>query len=71
MTHRTSESSSTETLVAANHQTVNGLDVEKLGRQRPDVFSSTWVEVAFVASILIALSMAVWTFRAHDDNDVH
>ncbi|PHH84487.1 hypothetical protein CDD83_1860 [Cordyceps sp. RAO-2017] len=33
------------------------LDVEKLGRQRPADFSSTWLEVAFVTSMLGALSM--------------
>lgn len=35
------------------------LDVEKLGRQRPAVFSSTWLEVSFVASMLGSLAMAV------------
>lgn len=39
--------------------TVEGIDVEKLGRQRPEVFSSTLMEVAFVISILGSLSMAV------------
>lgn len=38
---------------------VDGIDVEKLGRQRPEVFSSTLMEVAFVISILGSLSMAV------------
>ncbi|OPB43289.1 MFS permease [Trichoderma guizhouense] len=37
---------------------VEGIDVEKLGRQRPEVFSSTLMEVAFVISILGSLSMA-------------
>jgi hypothetical protein len=35
------------------------IDVEKLGRQRPAAFSSAWMEVAFVVSILGSLSMAV------------
>lgn len=35
------------------------LDVETLGRQRPEVFSSTWMEVAFVGSMLISLAMGV------------
>lgn len=35
------------------------IDVEKLGRQRPEAFSSTWMEIAFVVSILGSLSMAV------------
>ncbi|KPM45310.1 hypothetical protein AK830_g1142 [Neonectria ditissima] len=34
------------------------LDVEKLGRKRPDVFSSTWTEAVFVGSMLMCLSMA-------------
>ncbi|KAI9158231.1 Drug resistance protein [Paramyrothecium foliicola] len=33
-------------------------DLEKLGRQRPEVFSSIWMEVAFVSSMLGALAMA-------------
>lgn len=37
----------------------HAIDVEKLGRQRPDVFPTTWHEVAFVASILGSLAMAV------------
>ncbi|UKZ79949.1 hypothetical protein TrVFT333_007712 [Trichoderma virens FT-333] len=37
---------------------VEDIDVEKLGRQRPEVFSSTLTEVAFVISILGSLSMA-------------
>lgn len=35
------------------------IDVEKLGRQRPESFSSIWMEIAFVVSILGSLSMAV------------
>lgn len=35
------------------------LDVERLGRQRPADFSSTWLEVAFVVSLLGSLAMAV------------
>lgn len=58
MDYRSSESSSTETLVAVE-ETPQVIDVEKLGRKRPDVFSSTWMEVAFVASILTSLAMAV------------
>lgn len=60
MTYRSSESSSTDTLVAVEENS-EVLDVEKLGRQRPDAFSSTWTEVAFVTSILISLAMAVRT----------
>lgn len=37
------------------------LDVEKLGRKRPDVFSSAWTEAVFVGSMLMCLSMAVCT----------
>jgi hypothetical protein len=37
------------------------IDVEKLGRQRPAAFSSAWMEIAFVVSILGSLSMAVGT----------
>ncbi|KAK5988070.1 Efflux pump terJ-like protein [Cladobotryum mycophilum] len=35
-------------------------DVDKLGRQRPEVFSSAWMEVAFVISVLFSLGMATW-----------
>lgn len=35
------------------------IDVEKLGRQRPAEFSSTWLEVAFIVSMLGSLAMAV------------
>ena len=35
------------------------LDVEALGRKRPDVFTSAWMEVAFVGCMLVSLSMAV------------
>lgn len=38
------------------------IDIEKLGRQRPEVFSSTWQEVAFVISIIGSLCMAVGVF---------
>ncbi|KAF4509103.1 hypothetical protein G6O67_005406 [Ophiocordyceps sinensis] len=34
------------------------IDVEKLGRQRPAEFSSTWLEVAFIVSMLGSLAMA-------------
>jgi hypothetical protein len=37
------------------------VDVQKLGRCRPGVFASTWKEVAFVASMLGSLAMAVST----------
>lgn len=35
------------------------LNIEELGRQRPAVFTSAWMEIAFVASMLGALGMAV------------
>ncbi|KAJ6447232.1 MFS multidrug transporter [Purpureocillium lavendulum] len=34
------------------------IDVEKLGRERPAAFSSTCLEIAFVVSMLVSLSMA-------------
>ena len=37
------------------------VDVHKLGRCRPAIFASTWKEVAFVASMLGSLAMAVST----------
>jgi hypothetical protein len=37
----------------------NAVDPVRLGRQRPEVFSSTWTEVAFVLSVLMSLAMAV------------
>lgn len=35
------------------------IDLDKLGRQRPEIFSSTAKEIAFVVSMLGALTMAV------------
>lgn len=43
------------------------LNAEILGRKRPEVFTSAWSEVAFVASMLVALSMAVCSKRGSDD----
>lgn len=40
-------------------QGIDEIDVEKLGRQRPAAFSSTFKEVAFVICVLGSLSMAV------------
>jgi len=37
------------------------IDIEKLGRERPAAFSSTWLEIAFVTAMLVSLSMAVRT----------
>ncbi|KAL3965596.1 hypothetical protein ACCO45_002600 [Purpureocillium lilacinum] len=34
------------------------IDIEKLGRERPAAFSSTWLEIAFVTAMLVSLSMA-------------
>ncbi|EHK50283.1 hypothetical protein TRIATDRAFT_45374 [Trichoderma atroviride IMI 206040] len=46
-------------LVAETHDELSQtIDVEKLGRQRPAAFSSAWMEIAFVVSILGSLSMA-------------
>ena len=48
------------------------IDVEKLGRQRPEVFASTWREVAFVVSSLGSLAMVVSNSqeqRMNMDND--
>lgn len=47
--------STTET----DDELLQDIDVEKLGRQRPAAFSSAWMEIAFVISILGSLSMAV------------
>lgn len=46
------------------------LNAEILGRQRPEVFTSAWSEVAFVASMLVALSMAVCSKLGFDDEVV-
>jgi hypothetical protein len=35
------------------------IDLEKLGRQRPETFASAWREVAFASSLLVSLTMAV------------
>lgn len=71
MASRRSESSSAETLadtlVTLELDRAQPLDVEKLGRQRPEFFSSIWTEVAFVTSILISLSMAVSTTNTSRD----
>lgn len=37
-------------------------NAEILGRKRPEIFTSTWSEVAFVGSMLVALSMAVCVY---------
>lgn len=34
-------------------------DLERLGRQRPEAFKSTWTEVAFVASMVTSLAATV------------
>lgn len=41
------------------------VNLDKLGRQRPEIFSSTAKEVAFVISMLGALTMAVCPFDQH------
>ncbi|KND91920.1 Drug resistance protein [Tolypocladium ophioglossoides CBS 100239] len=46
------------TIQEVSEDLLRALDVEKLGRQRPAVFSSTWLEVAFVISMLGSLAMA-------------
>lgn len=46
------------------HEVPEEFDVERLGRKRPEVFSSTFVEVVFVGSMLMCLSMAVRTPEA-------
>ena len=54
-----SEGSQIEGTAVSSEAIPQSQDVEKLGRQRPEVFSSTWMEIAFVASMLGALAMAV------------
>jgi hypothetical protein len=51
-------SESLSTVVAVD-EVPEKFDAEKLGRKRPEVFSSTFVEVVFVGSMLMCLSMAV------------
>lgn len=38
------------------------MDLEKLGRQRPAVFSTRWAEIGFVVSLLGSMIMAVRLF---------
>lgn len=40
---------------------VPGVDVEKLGRQRPAVFKTIWAELGFVTALLGSMLMAVGT----------
>lgn len=37
----------------------NEMDLEKLGRARPDVFSNAWSETAFVFSIVMSQVLSV------------
>ncbi|KOS22816.1 Drug resistance protein [Escovopsis weberi] len=46
------------TVVAEASEDAKAIDVQKLGRQRPEVFKSTWMEVAFVVSVVFSLAMA-------------
>jgi hypothetical protein len=39
------------------------IDVEKLGRQRPEVFASAWSEAAFATSLLLSLTMSVSSLK--------
>ena len=55
-------SESLSTVVAVD-EVPEKFDAEKLGRKRPVVFSSTFVEVVFVGSMLMCLSMAVRTLE--------
>ena len=59
MTYQAGDNSSEETLVEVKEAGPGTLNVEELGRRRPDVFSSIWVEVAFITSVLVSLAMAV------------
>ncbi|KAH7134347.1 major facilitator superfamily domain-containing protein [Dactylonectria macrodidyma] len=47
-----------ESIVVVVDEVPEELDLEKLGRKRPDAFSSTWTEAVFVGSMLMCLSMA-------------
>ncbi|KAF7542416.1 hypothetical protein G7Z17_g11592 [Cylindrodendrum hubeiense] len=50
--------SKSESTVVVVDEIPEELDLENLGRKRPDVFSSTWTEAIFVGSMLMCLSMA-------------
>lgn len=54
-----SRSNSESTIVVMVDEIPEELDLEILGRKRPDVFSSTLTEAIFVGSMLMCLSMAV------------
>jgi hypothetical protein len=46
-------------LSALSGAPLDQVDIEKLGRQRPSVFSSTWSELMFCFSLLSTSMMAV------------
>lgn len=54
-----------ETIISTEQPEETPLEAAKLGRQRPDVFRSTWCEVAFVASILGSMAMGVSLTPTH------
>jgi hypothetical protein len=42
--------------------TLSEADIEKLGRQRPDVFKTAFAEIGFCFSVLASMFMAVSDF---------
>lgn len=70
LTHRSSQPS-THTEVFANRESLHALEaqgeseearLERLGRERPDKFSSLWAEVGFVFSVVMSQILVV---RSH------
>ena len=47
------------TTIEPEEEQNESVNLEKLGRQRPEVFSSTWKEVACVVSMIGALALGV------------
>lgn len=44
---------------APDDVSLNDSEIERLGRQRPDAFSSTFKEILFGSSLLMSMLMAV------------
>jgi hypothetical protein len=52
-----------ESQQAARETLPTELDLEALGRRRPDIFSTIWTELGFCFSLLTSMMMAVSVHR--------
>jgi hypothetical protein len=55
--------------VQAGRSRDSSMDVEKLGRQRPEVFKSIWAELGFGFSVFCSMLMAVSSI-SHDHRSI-